>query len=157
NVELILRRLGRGLFAELGSLLCGCRLVRCGLFGVFRSRGLKLFWDLSKRRDKLHIRPPRLAEHFSPAVGSPLALPLDVRILEVVRLDSTDRAEVLVLKRAVRHLAAKNVAVFVERNDQCAAELTEPGIKVGLLIFGMILFGEHQHHRRLIAEWLAPM
>ena len=61
------------------------------------------------------------------------------------------------LKRAVRHLAAKDVTVFVERDDHCAAELAEPGIKVGLLIFGMILFGEHQHHRGFIAKGLAPM
>ena len=45
----------------------------------------------------------------------------------------------------------------MERNDECAAELAEPGTKVGFLIFGMILLGEHQHHRRLIAKGLAPM
>ena len=59
--------------------------------------------------------------------------------------------------RGVNHFAAKDVAVFVERDDQRAAELAEPSIKVGLLIFGMILFGEHQHHRRLIVKRLAPM
>ena len=60
-------------------------------------------------------------------------------------------------KRAVRHLAAKDVAVFVKRDDQCAAELAEPSIKVGLLIFGMILLSEHEHDGGLIAKGFAPM
>ena len=30
-------------------------------------------------------------------------------------------------------------------------------LEVGLLIFGMILFGEHQRHPRLIIKWFAPM
>src|SRR5205823_14911988 len=91
------------------------------------------------------------------AVRSQFPYYLDNSILEVVCSDRADRTKVLVLKRAVRHLAAKDVAVFVERDDQRAAEPAEPGVKVWLLIFGMILLSEHQHYRRLIAKRLAPM
>src|SRR5438034_8014382 len=59
--------------------------------------------------------------------------------------------------RGVDHLAPKDVAVFMERDDQRAAELAEPSVKVGLLIFGMILFAEHEHDAGLIAKRLAPM
>jgi hypothetical protein len=84
------------------------------LFGFFRSRGLKLFRDLSKRRDKLNVDLPRLAEHIGRAIGSQFSLHLAVRILEVVCVDLADRAKILMLERAVRHLAAKDVAVFVK-------------------------------------------
>src|SRR5436309_1046842 len=40
DVQLILRRLGRGFFAELCRRLGGFRLVRCVLFGPFRIGGL---------------------------------------------------------------------------------------------------------------------
>ena len=59
--------------------------------------------------------------------------------------------------RGVGYFAAENVAVFMKRDDQCAAELAEPSIKVGLLIFGMIPFSEHQHHTRFIVKGFAPM
>src|SRR5207253_7046410 len=87
-------------------------------------------------------------------VGGEFTFHLAILEGEVIRVNRADRAKVLVLKRAVRHLAAKDVAVFVQRDDHCAAELAEPGIKVGLLIFGMILLSEHEHHRGLITEWL---
>src|SRR5258708_34890198 len=118
---------------------------------------MNLFWDFSKRRDKLDVDLPALTEHVGGAIGSQFPLHLAVRILEVVCPDLADRAKVLVLKRAVRDLAAKDVTVFVKRDDQCAAELAEPGIKIWFLIFGMILLSEHKHYRRLIAKRLAPM
>ena len=59
--------------------------------------------------------------------------------------------------RGVDHLTAKDAAIFMKRDDQRATELAEHSIKVGLLISGMILFSEHEHHRRLIAKGLAPM
>src|SRR5206468_7185431 len=126
-------------------------------FGFFRIGDLKLFWNLSKRRDKLKVDLPSLAEHFGLAIGSQFSLHFAVRKLEIVCLDLADRAEALLLMRGVDYLAAKDVAVFMERDDQRAAELAEPSIKIGLLIFGMILFSEHQHHTGLIAKGLAPM
>ena len=157
DVKLILRRLGRGFFAELSRRLGGCRLVRCVLFRLFRIGDLKLLWDLSKRRDKLEIDLPGLAEHFGLAIGSQFPLQLAVRKLEIVCLDLADRAEPLFFMRGVHDLTAKDLAVLIERDDQCAAELAEPSIKVGLLIFGMILFTKNQHDARLIVKWFAPM
>src|SRR5206468_10451917 len=126
-------------------------------FGFFRIGDLKLFWNLSKRRDKLEVDLPGLAEHFGLAIGSQFSLHFAVRKLEIVCLDLADRAEALLLMRGVDYFAAKDVSVFMERNNQCAAELAEPSIKVRLLIFGMILVSKHQHHAGLIAKWLAPM
>jgi hypothetical protein len=59
--------------------------------------------------------------------------------------------------RAVDHLAAKNFTILMERHDQRAAKPAERSVEVGLLIFGMILFSEHQIHAGFITEWLAPM
>ena len=70
GVKLILRRLGRSFLADLSRRLGSCQFIRCVFFGLFRIRDLKLFWDLSKRRDKLHINLPGLAEHFGRAIGS---------------------------------------------------------------------------------------
>src|SRR6266487_5553184 len=157
DVEFILRRLRRGFFAELGRRRGGYRLVRCVLSWLFRIGDLKLFRDLSKRRDKLEIDLPGLAEHFGLAIGGQFSLHFAIRKLEVVCLDLADRAKALLLMRGVDNLAAKDVAVLMERDDQCAAALAEPGIKVGLLILGMIFFSEHQHDRRLTTKGLAPM
>jgi hypothetical protein len=44
----------------------------------------------------------------------------------------------------------------MKRDNQCAAELAERSIKVGLLIFGMILLRENQNDSRLAAERLTP-
>jgi hypothetical protein len=55
DVELILRRLGRGFLAELSRRLRGCRLVRYVLLRIFRIGDLKFLWDFSKRRDKLEV------------------------------------------------------------------------------------------------------
>src|SRR4029453_3869316 len=110
--------------------LGGCRLVRCVLFGLFRIGDLKFLWDFSKRRGKLEVKLPGLAEHFGLAIGSQVSLHLAVRKLEVVCLDLADRAEALLLMRGVDHLAAKDLAVFMERDDQRAAEFAEDSIKV---------------------------
>ena len=76
--------------------------------------------------------------HFSPnvstwpsVVSSPSTLPS--ANCEIVRLDLADRAEALLLMRGVDHLAAKDAAVFMERDDQCAAELAEQALKSGFL------------------------
>ena len=74
DVELILRRLGRGVFAGLSRRLGGSRLVRCVFFRFFRVRDLKLFWDLSKRRDELKVDFPCLAEHVGRAIRRQLSL-----------------------------------------------------------------------------------
>jgi hypothetical protein len=114
NVELILRWLGRGFFAELSRRLGGCQLVRCFLFGLFRIADLKFFWDLPKRRDKLEVDLPGLAKHFGRAIGSQFSLHLAVCKLEVVCLDLADRAEALLLMRSMDHLTAKDLAVFIK-------------------------------------------
>jgi hypothetical protein len=59
DVELILRRLGRGFLAELSRRLRGCRLVRYVLLRIFRIGDLKFLWDFSKRRDKLEVDSAR--------------------------------------------------------------------------------------------------
>ena len=69
----------------------------------------------------------------------------------------TDRAEALLLVCAVHHLAAVDAAIFVDRDDQRAAEPAEQRADVRLLLFRMIFFGEHQLHSRLATERLAPM
>src|SRR5439155_1423365 len=53
-------------------------------------------------------------------VGGEFTFHLAILEGEVIRVNRADRAKVLVLKRAVRHLAAKDVAVFVQRDDHCA-------------------------------------
>ena len=99
------------------------RLVRRFLVRLFRIGDLKLFGNLSQRRDKLDVDLPSLAERIDLAIGSQFPFHLAVRELEVVRLDRADRAEALFRMRAVDHLAAKDAAIFMERDDQRAAEL----------------------------------
>ena len=72
-------------------------------------------------------------------------------------MNRADRAEALLLVRAVDHLTTKDFTIIMERDDQRAAEPAKRSVEVGLLVFGMILFSKHQVHAGFITEWLAPM
>ena len=109
GVEFVLRRFGRGFFTELSR-----RLVRCVRVDLFRIGDLKLFWDLSQRRDKLKVDLPSLAEHVGRTIRGQFSFYLAVSILEVVCRDLADRAKVLVLECAVRHFTSEDIAVFVK-------------------------------------------
>ena len=59
--------------------------------------------------------------------------------------------------RAMNHLAAKDFAIVIERDDQRAAESAERSVEIGFLILGMILFRKYQVHAGFITEWLTPV
>jgi len=83
----------------------------------FRLGGLKLFRDLSQRSDELDLQLPRLAERIDLPVGGEFTFHLAILEREIVHVNRANRAEALLLMRAVNHLAAKNFAVLMDRDD----------------------------------------
>src|SRR5438552_7758573 len=127
------------------------------LVELLRFGGLKLFRDLSQRSDKLDLHFPLFAKRIDLPVGRKVAFDFAILETEVVRVNRANRAEALLLMRAVDHLTAEDFTIVMERDDERAAESAERSVEIGLLVLGMILFREHQVHAGLITEWLAPM
>src|SRR6266576_2818987 len=127
------------------------------LVELLRFGGLKLFRDLSQRSDKLDLYFPRLAKRIDLPVGRKFAFDFAILETEVVRVNRANRAEALLLMRAVDHLTAEDFTIVIERDDERAAESAESSVEIGLLVFGMIFFRKHQVHAGLITEWLTPM
>jgi hypothetical protein len=160
HVEFRNRRLSRGFILRLirGRLVARSRTGSLFfLLGLLRLGGLKLFRDLSQWSHELDLHLPRLAKRLNLPVGGEFTFHLAILECEVVRVNRANRAEALLLVRAVNHLAAKDFTIIMDRDDQRAAEPAERSAEVGLLIFGMILFRKHEVHAGFITEWLAPM
>src|SRR5438105_12091169 len=117
---------------------------------------LKLFRDLSQRSDKFDFYFPRLAKRIDLPIGGKFAFHFATLECEVIRVNRANRAEALLLMRAVRHLTAEDFTILMKRDDQRAPESAERSVEVGFLILGMILLRKHQVHAGLITEWLAP-
>src|SRR6266404_2826836 len=127
------------------------------LVELLRFGGLKLFRELSQRSDKLDLHFPLFAKRIDLPVGRKFAFDFAILETEVVRVNRANRAEALLLMRAVDHLAAKDFTIVIERDDQRAAESAERSVEVGFLILGMILFRKYQVHAGFITEWLTPV
>ena len=118
---------------------------------------MKLFRDLSQRSDKLDLYVPLLPKRIDLPAGRKVAFHFAALETEVVRVNRANRAEALFFMRAVDHLAAKDFAIVIERDDQRAAESAERSVEIGFLILGMILFRKYQVHAGFITEWLTPV
>src|SRR4029453_14369026 len=105
---------------------------------------LKLFRYLAQRRDELDLHLPGFTERLHLTTRGEFTFHLAVFVAELGRLDVADRAEALLLVGAMNDLAAIDLAVFVERDDEGTAQLAKHRAHVGLLLFRMILLRKDQ-------------
>src|SRR5262245_39574550 len=101
---------------------------------------------------ELDVHLPRLAKRLDLAAGRELALDLAVRELEVAHLEGADGTEAALLEVGVSDLAADDLTVFVDGDNEGAAVLSEPGADPRLLVLGVILLGKDDDDGGLVRQ-----
>src|SRR5262249_23335552 len=106
-------------------------------------------------RLEFDVHLPFVAERLLLAAGRELALNFAVFEFEVAHLHLTDGTEPALLEPGMLDLAAHDLPVLIDGDNEGTAILAERGAGARILVLGVILLRKNQDNRRLVAQRFA--